>query len=305
MRQISTPEKKSNLLLGYVAALVAVLIWAGWITITRFAMTEKVEPVVLAVFRYGIPALALAPFWIRRGIVPRGGSLKALILMTLGWGFPFVLWTGEGLKTVPAGLMGPLVPGFAPLLVGLLGWLIFRDAVGRSALLGYVLISAGVGTVLGQWAASGDLSALSGAPFLICGALGWALYTVWFRRSGLNPIEATTYVGLYSLPALAVLAAWKHDAFASVELGDMAFHALTQGVATGIGSVIAYGIAIQQLGTVRASATIALVPVCTGILGAIFLGERLTMVDWLAIMLASLGVAMANGVFDRLIRRQR
>ncbi len=78
--------------LGLLGAAVAVTIWAGWISATRFAVTERVDPLVLSFCRNVVPAVLLLPLILRRGIVPRGASPLAVGLMALGWGTPFVIF---------------------------------------------------------------------------------------------------------------------------------------------------------------------------------------------------------------------
>jgi drug/metabolite transporter (DMT)-like permease len=288
---------------GYLAAGAAVLVLAGWIVVVRFAMTEAVAPELLALFRYGIPALVLAPVWLRRGVLPRGRAGLALLLMTLGWGAPFVFWTAEGLRHVPASLFGPLVPGLMPILAALLGLLFFGESLSRAARAGMALIGISLALLLGQWIAGGGATALAGAPYLVAAAFGWAVYAVMFRRSGLSPIEATGLVGLWSLPIVGFFILLRGDPFAGLAAGEIAFHAVTQGLVTGLGAVLAYGFAIQRLGMVRASAIIALVPVCAAVMGVAFLGETIGALDWLAVALTSLGVATANGALDRWLAR--
>lgn len=285
--------------LGLLAAAAAVLIWAGWISATRLAMTERVEPLVLAVFRNGVPALVLAPLWIRRGIIPRGASVVAVVLMTLGWGAPFAFLTGEGLKTVPASLFGPLVPGLSPLLVAGLSWLVMGERPSKAVWLGLGFISLALCLILGDWARTGDVAALGGAPFLVAASCGFSLYAVMFRKSGLSPVEATAYIGLYSMPGLAILSALNAEAFAVLTPGDLAMHLVVQGLLTGLGAVLAYGMAIRHLGPVRASAANAMVPVCAAIAGMLLLGEALGALGWLAVIAASAGVAVVNGLFSR------
>ena len=120
-------------------------------------------------------------------------------------------------------------------------------------------------------------------------------------RSGLNPVEATAYICLYSLPLLALVLLVRPDAFAGETLQSLGWHALVQGVLTGLIAVLAYGIAVRHLGPVRGSTANALVPVTAGIASILLLGEVPNSLDWLAIAASSLGVAAVNGAFDRVI----
>lgn len=282
---------------------IAVLIWSGWITATRYAVSDgggsATDPLVLAICRAGLPALILAPVIWRRGLLPKGARLGPVILMSIGWGAPFTFFVGEGLKTVPASLFGPLVPGMAPIIVTVLALLIFRDRPSRQFLWGLALIGGAMAMILGEWLWHGDFAALQGAPFLLMSSLGISVYTVMFRISGLNAVEATAYLSLYSLPVLLVWFLLVPDAVVGLSVGEWGFHALTQGLLTGVGAVLAYGLAVRHLGAARGSTANALVPVCAALVGTSLLAERLTGLEWVAVVAASLGVAVVNGIFSR------
>jgi drug/metabolite transporter (DMT)-like permease len=281
---------------------VAVMIWAGWISATRFAVSDpgaRVDPLVLAWCRAGLPALVLAPVILRRGLVPKGARVWPLVFMALGWGAPFTLFVGQGLATVPASLFGPLVPGLAPILVTILAWWILDERPGRSLIAGLVLIGSAMALVVGQWLVKGDVAALNGAPWLLVASVGISVYTVMFRLSGLSPIEATAYISLYSVPFLVGWSLLIPDVLRDPTLGQWAFHLLTQGLLTGVCAVLAYGLAVRHLGAVRGSTANALVPVCAALVGGAALGESLTSLDWIAVIAASLGVAVVNGLIRR------
>ena len=292
-------EQETKPWLGLLGGAVAVLIWAGWISATRYSMTQRIDPLVLAACRNGFPALILAPVWLRRGIIPRGANLGAVMMMTLGWGMPFTLFVGTGLVTVPASLFGPLVPGLAPLLVAALGWLIFARIPGRGAALGLVLMAVALTAVLGQWIARGAWDEMGGLPFLFMASLGISIFTVMLPRSGLTPVEGTAYICLYSLPFLALATVLMPEAFIGLAPSEIAFQVLVQGFLTGLFAVLAYGVAIRHLGPLRGSTANALVPVMAAIFAITLLAESLTPLDWVAVACSSLGVAAVNGVFDR------
>lgn len=287
--------------LGMLGGLIAVLIWSGWIVATRDAMSGETDALVLAFMRNGLPALILAPVWLRRGLVPRGANIPAVLWMTIGWGAPFTLFVGAGLEHVPAGLFGPLVPGLAPLIVAGLAWAFFANTPGRGVTLGLVLMAVALIAVVSQWISEGNMAEMQGMPYLLMASLGISIFTVNMPRSGLNPVEATAYICLYSLPLIAVMFFVRPDAFAGETQGSLVWHGLTQGIITGLGAVLAYGVAIRHLGAVRGSTANALVPVCAGVAAMALLGETLTWIDWVAILCSSLGVAAVNGAFRKWI----
>lgn len=300
-------EDETRPVLGLLGAAVAVAIWAGWISATRFAVSDpgtRVDPLILAICRAGLPALVLAPVILRRGLVPDGARVVPILLMALGWGAPFTLMVGNGLMTVPASLFGPLVPGLAPILVTLLAWAVFRTRPGANLVAGLVLIGTAMLSILVQWLDDGDIAALSGAPWLLMASLGISVYTIMFRVSGLNPLEATAYISLYSLPFLAIWSLLYPEALLVPTPGQWGFHLLTQGLITGVLAVLAYGMAVRHLGAVRGSTANALVPVCAALVGVSVLGEDLTALGWCAVIAASLGVAVVNGMFSTLFSKR-
>ncbi|MEM7211357.1 MAG: DMT family transporter [Pseudomonadota bacterium] len=292
--------------LGLLGGAVAVAIWAGWISATRYAVSDpgaRVDPLVLAICRAGLPALVLAPVILRRGLVPEGARFWPIVAMAIGWGAPFTYFVGNGLMTVPASLFGPLVPGLAPIIVTLLAWAIYRERPGANLIAGLLLIGGAMASILIQWLDDGDLAALGGVPWLMAASLGISVYTVMFRQSGLNPLEATAYISLYSLPILAIWSILQPEALQVPTLVQWGFHLLTQGLLTGVLAVLAYGVAVRHLGAVRGSTANALVPVCAALVGVGVLSESLTSLGWAAVIAASLGVAVVNGLVRLPIRR--
>lgn len=285
--------------LGLLGGAVAVTIWAGWISATRHAVSGTTDPIVLAFCRAGLPALVLFPVIWRRGLVPAGARVGPILLMALGWGAPFTLMVGIGLQTVPASLFGPIVPGLAPIIVTVLAYVLFRQRPSPQFLTGLCLIGGAMLAILGEWVWSGELAALGGVPFLLMASLGISVYTIMFRASGLNAIEATAYLSLYSLPMLLLWALIEPGGLSGPTPLEWAYHAVTQGLLTGVLAVLAYGLAVRHLGALRGSTANALVPVCAALVGVWTLGEHLTALEWGAVIAASVGVAVVNGVFSR------
>lgn len=52
-----------NLCTGLLAAAAAALVGSAWQLVSRHGVTTTLGPMELALMRYGIPALLLAPLW--------------------------------------------------------------------------------------------------------------------------------------------------------------------------------------------------------------------------------------------------
>lgn len=287
-------RERPSLALGYVAILTAVLIWAGWIVATRDAMVARHTPLDISLFRYGAPALLLAPYWIRRGIFPRGESPLMLFIMTIGWGGPFVLLIAQGLKTVDASLFGPLVPGLLPMVVALWGFFIEGDSMRPGRLLGLGFIAAALVLVLGPAIAGSNPGVLAGAPWLIVACFGWSAFTIAFRRTGLSGVEAAAYVCLYSTPFMIVAALFFGTGVFEYSVREVFFQVMVQGVLSGALSVACYGYAVRTLGIASTAAFTSLVPVLAAIGGMMLLGETVGPAGWAASVSACVGVLLVN-----------
>ena len=292
--------------LGYFGVISACLIWAGWIVATRDAMQSSLRPLDVALFRYGTPALILAPIWLRKGLFPKGEDWWRLAIMTAGWGGPFVILISTGLQTVPAALFGPLVPGLLPMVVAVWGFFVVGERMRAGRFAGLLLISAEVGLILGPALAENDVGLLTGAPFLLMACCGWSAYTIAYRGCGLNGLEAAAYVCLYSTPFLIVGAIVFGTDMGAFTLKDYAVQIGVQGILSGIGSVVGYSYAVKALGLARASAFTSLVPVLAAIGGWAALGEVVGLAGWIAAGLACVGVLLVNGTYAwRSMRRLR
>lgn len=283
---------------GLLAMLLAVAIWASWIVVVRAAVRDGAaavfSPLDLAVLRYAGPALLLAPVWRRVGVLPRGVSPWRLAAMTLGWGAPFALLAAEGLKNADPALFAALVPGGMPLWVAALSAAFLGARPDRRGLVGLGLIAAALGLALAPAVLAGDARTLTAAPWLIGASIGWAVYTVAYRGSGLTPIEATAVVGFWSCAMLAP-AAWLVGVdFAAAPPTALAAQAAFQAVLTGVVSVAAFAYGVRTLGAQRAAALSALTPAMAAAGGVLALGEPLTPGMAAAIAAAALGVALVN-----------
>ncbi len=285
--------------LGYTGIVTAVIIWAGWMVATRFAVNEAVAPLDLALLRYGVPAVCLAPWWLQCGPLARGVPRWALVMM-MGWGAPFVIFMAMAMDTASVAHVAAIVPCMMPLLAGAMSFAIFGERFGLSEKIGFGLIALGAAFIIIPLAGAGNGVALGNIGLLILCALGWASFSVAFKRTGLTPPQAAGLVCLYSTVAVGALLVWVGSSLSEMDWQVIAFHGTAQGLLSGAVATIAYGFAIQTLGPPRAASFSALVPGLAAIIAYVWLGEIPTPLDITALALASLGVAFANRAFGTL-----
>lgn len=120
---------RNSLAAGIAAAFASVAIGAGWQVATRLGTTTSLQPIDLALLRYCIPAILLAPIWWRVRPIPASVDRRVLLAMLAGGGLPFGLLGMAGAQFAPVAHMGALLPGSMPLFVALLAAIVLGERV--------------------------------------------------------------------------------------------------------------------------------------------------------------------------------
>ncbi|MDL2402329.1 DMT family transporter [Rhizobium mayense] len=283
---------------GYAGAIVTVLIWANWILATRHTAETQMGTIDLGLIRYGIPALVLSPVWLRTGLVPKGVPPKLLALMICGSGALFFQLTTFAIHSTPAASAGILLGGSMPLATALIGVLLFRERPDITRWLGLGGIVAGVLILLVRSLSGTEISGVS-FTLLPLGALLWAGYTHAFRRSGLNAIQSSAIIAIWSFLIHVGLALIFGSSLASVPLPEIGLQVVSQGLLSGLAATLAYGLAVQALGGTQAAAFTAITPVLATFGGGLLLGEPIGVAEIAAAVVTGTGVALSTGVLSR------
>ena len=296
---ISHTSARHSALVGWLAAVATVTIWAFWIVGTRHAVTHDLSPAAVGLLRFAVPALVLTPVAWRIGLFPKSLSpLKGLGL--LGSGAPFFLVVALGMQYAPAAEIGPLLPGAMPLFVALIGWLVFREKPGRLRLAGFALILLGVLCIGGHGLFLMRNGAWRGHVLLLSGACLWGIYTHAYRRSGLSALQAAALVGVWSM---LILLPFGGPPLGRAVIGGLAgtiiLQVILQGLLSGLAGIVLYGIAVDRLGASRAAAMSPLALVMAAMIAIPALGEIPDAAAMAGILAVTLGVLLASGALDR------
>lgn len=276
----SEPEPSSRLTQGYAAALGTVLIWAGFILISRLGGKTGLTGWDIVALRLGTASLVLLPFSF--SIPQAAWRDKRLWTLALLGGLLFLLLVYAGFKLAPAAHGGILLPGMQPFLVTALAWLIMGARPSRPRLWGLVPIALGVACVavpqvLGQHA--GD-STLWGDLLMLSASITWAAYSVLVKKWVYDPWLLTRFVALAScLVFMPVYLLWLPKGLHEVPMSMLVLQGLYQGLGPTIIAMILFLKAVEILGAERTGALVALVPVMAGLGAVPLLGEPLT--PWL------------------------
>lgn len=297
MTSLSSPGTSNPLAAGYAGAAVTVLIWATWVVATRHTAATPLGTIDIGLIRYGVPAILLAPVWLRTGLLPKGVPLRLVVVMVAGAGALFFQITAAALHVTPAAPGGILLGGSMPLATALIGMVLFGERPDRMRLAGLGAIVSGVVILLAASLQKSGMT-MTGFVLLPLGAVLWAGFTHAFRRSGLSALEGAALVAAWSFLIHLGLAAVFGTHLAAASLPDLALQAASQGILSGLVATFAYGTAIRALGGSQAAAFTAITPVLATLGGAVFLGESFGAAEMAAALVVGAGVALSTGIFS-------
>jgi drug/metabolite transporter (DMT)-like permease len=281
---------------GALYGLAAVSIWAGFIVVARLGIRTSLTPWDIAAIRFAVSGSLLLPYLIRRGLALERLGWIGLAAVVAGCGAPMVLLANAGLLFAPAAHAGALFPGVTPLMVAILAAAILREAFTPQKRIGCALIVIGViGVVRGAGGTIGTTQNIGHLLFLSAG-LAWACYTVAMRRARLDGLHAAALAAATSLALyLPIYAYFAGTSVFKVPLSDIALQAIVQGFLTGIVALLLYGRMISLLGATSGAAFLAMTPAMTALMGIPILGELPSAIDWMAIVVISIGVYVVSG----------
>jgi len=216
------------------------------------------------------------------------------------WGTgPYNVFTYMGLQYTTA-TNGVILNSAVPVMIILLGWLVYRDTIVRVQGLGVLVSIAGVLAILtrGDPTVIATLSLNKGDLILLVGVTFWAAYTIFLR---LKPPEIP---GLTLVAACAIVGVVLLLPFVAYEMlymnGRVEWSAATVGAMlyVGIGpSFIAYVFwnrAVAEVGSNVAGIFMHLMPVFGTLLAWIILGERLQAFHIVGIALILGGITLTT-----------
>ncbi len=284
----------SSRTVGLVSAIITVLIWTGFIVIARASASRGLLPLDIALARIVGASVVLLPWawWLMRPARQRGekvGSLLGLsplpLAQTLRAGFfgglLYAVLAYSGFFFAPAAHASVLMPGSLPLWTTLLAWLVLREKVPNSRVLGLGFIVLGdvlVGGVSLLRAFDGG-DVWKGDVLFMSAACCWAAYSVTVRRYGLDAVRATMAITAFAFVVFVpvygslTMAGILPTHLPQVPWSEIVFQAAFQGGGSVVISGITFTQMVRHFGPVRSTMITALVPGLSALGAVWFLGE--------------------------------
>jgi len=265
------------------------------IVATRYVI-DQTGPASLALWRYAIGALCLLPVVLAMRAWPRfqRRDLAPIALLGIVQFGVLIALLNLGLQYISAGRAALILATF-PLQTMLLASALGRERLTVAKSLGVLLTILGVGIALGEKAAGGSGVWMGEAVVFIsafCGALCSVLYRPYLARYPALPVGAVAM--LASVAFLAIPAAGEGVFAAAPQFTPGGWAAV---LFIGASSAIGYFLwlwALKHTTPTRVTVFLALSPITAMALGALLLGEAITPMGLVGLVLVALGLAVAH-----------
>jgi drug/metabolite transporter (DMT)-like permease len=285
----------------YLLLSLTALFWSlNWV-IGR-AIAGHVTPFALTYIRWIVALAVMLPFaW--PAIRAHREAIRRNWKMIAWLGF----W-GTGLHNVfaYAGLQytsatnGVILNSSVPIMIILLGWLIYRDTITRKQALGVAISMAGVLAILtrGDPSVLASLQLNKGDVIVVVGMVFWAAYTVFLRHKpvdvpGLALLACCAVVGVMLLTPLVAIEMVFLGGHVEVNAATLAAM-LYVGVFPSFVGYIFWNRGVAEVGPNVAGIFMHLMPVFGSLLAWMFLGERIQAFHIVGIALILLGITLTT-----------
>ena len=287
----------------YFKLAAVTMIWGGTFVAGRF-LADSLSPLFAASLRFLLASVALLLFLLLARIpLARPSPRQWLQLALLGFFgiFFYNLCFFYGLHYINAS-RASLIVALNPAVIGLASWLLFKERLSRAKVIGIAICIAGASLVIVSrhpQLLAGQADAWFGDLLIFGCVLGWGIYSLFSKdlNQTLGPVQTVTYSILLGTVMLWVASAVRGEVSvaALVNLDPSQWLSLMYlGVLGSALAYIGYYDGLRKIGATRSGVFIALNPLTAVILGALLLGEQLTLTMCLGGGLILAGIFLCN-----------
>jgi drug/metabolite transporter (DMT)-like permease len=296
--QATTPL---STLKGVAYALLAIVLWSGWVVVSRFGVTSSLSAFDITAIRFLVAGVLLLPFWIPHC---RRYSLKhhlRSILLGFMMGAPYVAIVLSGIQHSSVAHAGIMQAASVISTYGF-SYVLLNHKPKFIQVFGMMIAIGGILWILIE-ALEVDVNTTStwlGHALLVIGGISWGLYITCVKAWRLPALQASTEVAVWSLflylPLYFLFS--PTDLFAA-PFSEVVLQGIYQGVLASIVGMMAFNHAIHLLGPTKASAFIPLIPALSTLLAIPLLSEHPTFIEWMGIGMISFGILLSTGILSK------
>lgn len=292
-----TPQQLTK---GIFFGLIAAVVWGAWPVISALGVRQSLGANDLTFLRFTVSGLILLPLFYKLRF--QGVNLGKGLVLACGAGLGYISLCLYGLSFAPASHFGIITPSCMLTFTTLGSWLLLKERLSTSRILGFAIIILGVLTIGWSSFASGisdpnyPESWKGDIIFVFCGSL-WALYTLSSRIWQVEAFHATTLVSVLSMIIYApIYFLLTEPAILDAPVTEVLFQGTMQGIFTAVLALLFFSKSVNLIGASKGAVFGALVPAIALLLSIPVLNEWPSAVEILGVIVVSTGMFFALGL---------
>ena len=282
----------------WLLALFCVVVWGTTFISTKVLLLHGLEPEDIILLRFGVAYLALLPIYHRDMRLPWREELWMMLVGIAGGSVYFMTENSALDYTLTTNVS--LIVSLTPLYTLALMAVFYRSTTRLTLrlLLGVVMAVAGVFCVVMNGHILLRLNPLGDLLALLCG-LSWSVYSLVYNRVGKRyPALLITrklfFWGFVTCLPVLLLPRAEKDYVAILSEPVVVGNLLFLGLVAGLLCFFAWNVAVKKVGTVGANNLIYFSPLVTLLTAHAVLGEPLTWMSVVGMVLTVAGVWLAT-----------
>lgn len=282
-------KNSTSPILPYLGCVAVILIWAGWIVLSRHGAQTSLTALDLSFIRFTTALIFSVPFWFFY-TWPKI-SLHRLILVGWSAGAVYTTLCFLAMNTAKAATAGVLINGFLPFFGAIIGYFWSRSRISRVTGIAILSVLVADGMLIGgDWSKLGNVQGGLAIVLFICASFSFSFYTVAVKKWNIQLLDIVVWIPIVNF--FTILPFWltQESGIPTTSSSVLLTQAIYQGVIVTLfaGFLVAY--TIHSLGPVTSTMFMATVPGVAALMGYVFLEEPLSPIEVTSICLCSLAL---------------
>ena len=295
LQEMPPMSAPASLFIGWLAAFGAVVVWSGWVVVSRLGIIQTLTIYDLMALRFFVAAVAIAPFLWRYW--PHHLRWWQTMLISLGQGAPYLALAFGGLHFAPASHAGIMMNGTLPVFAALLGWLFLNDRPDRWRCVGMLAILIGCSLI--GWdreSAGAEPDAWIGHLMFLAAALLVAANLIGTKAWQLTGLQMMVLIPTVNLLWFGpIYLAYLPKAIGEAPWTEILLQGAYQGLGPGLFGLLWFANAIRSIGASPTAAVMAMAPGMAALLAIPILGEWPSDFAWTGLILTTGGILLTAG----------
>lgn len=293
-------KNNKSLLFGYLFALGATVIWSGNFIIAR-DLNERIPPISLAFWRWTVAVIVLLPFAIKKLIsewkILKINRLYLSIVSFLGVTIFNTLIYFAGHTTTAINLS--LISITFPIFIVILSRVFYKEVITVNKAIGILLVLIGVLLLItkGELSKLLNLSFAIGDIWMLVAAIIFALYSILLRKKPTELSISAFQLSTFILGLIFMLPFFILETLNSPPIqfqSKTVFSILYVGIFASLTAYILWNKAIVKIGATNAGMVYYTLPLFSGFLAFLFLGEAIGTNHLYSLVLILSGIVIAT-----------